>query len=98
MPATLPVQKLMRMAGKFVADQNGEWDHDAWEDLLAKAAKLGVAEDDESRRNLGNILEAGKFFHQQLPDAPKKKSASKKKKSAARKTGAKAKSRAKKKQ
>ena len=48
--------------------------------FLSKAAALGVVLDDESKRGLGNILEACKFFYCAGPaPAPKKKAPSKKK-------------------
>jgi len=56
-------QKLLDLAGKFVTVQNGKWNHVEWEAFLGDAAALGVELNDESRRNLGNILEASKYFH-----------------------------------
>ena len=63
MAAKNTTQKLLDLAGKFVTEQGGTWGHGEWETLLADAAKLGVELNDESRRNLGNILEASKYFH-----------------------------------
>jgi hypothetical protein len=80
MPAAKsPVQKLLELAGQFVTKQKGVWDHDDWEAFLTKAGSLGVPVDDESKRNLGNILEAAKYFHATMPPPPKKKAASRKK-------------------
>ncbi|HPO14448.1 MAG TPA: hypothetical protein PLI09_13480 [Candidatus Hydrogenedentes bacterium] len=67
------LQELLDLAGKFVADQKGQWDHDAWEGLLVKAEALGLELADENKRNLGNILEAAKYFYFCMPEeAPKK--------------------------
>ncbi len=84
-----PVEKLLELAGQFIAKQKGNWDHADWEAFLNKVGTLGVPTDDESKRNLGNILEAGKFFYASMPKAaPKKKTAAKKKPPAKKKTAA----------
>ncbi|HOF39671.1 MAG TPA: hypothetical protein PLD73_06325 [Candidatus Hydrogenedentes bacterium] len=74
------VEKLLALAGQFIATQKGVWEHEDWEAFLAKAGALGMPMDDECKRNLGNILEAGKFFYGILPStpAPKKAPAAKK--------------------
>ena len=64
------LEKLLDLAGEFVTEQKGAWEHDDWEAFLAKATKTGVEMDDESKRNLGNILEASKYFYQMMPPAP----------------------------
>ncbi len=80
MAKTHPVQKLLTLAGKFVAEQQGDWDHEAWERLLAEAAQSGMNMDDEAKRNLGNILEGSKYFYHKLPaKAPRKPRAKAKK-------------------
>ncbi|HNR30245.1 MAG TPA: hypothetical protein PKI11_05110 [Candidatus Hydrogenedentes bacterium] len=56
-------QKVLDLAGKFVAGQDGAWEHADWELFAEEAAALGFELTDESRRNLGNILEAAKYFH-----------------------------------
>lgn len=56
------LQSVLELAGKFVADQKGQWNHDSWEAFLGKIGALGVTVDDEAKRNLGNILESCKFF------------------------------------
>ena len=71
--------KLLDLAGSFVTKQRGTWDHEAWEDLLDKVAKLGFELNDENKRNLGNILEASRHFYSNMPAQPKKKAATKKK-------------------
>lgn len=71
------MEKLLDLAAKFVIERNGDWDHEAWEGLLADAAGFGLSVGDDFKRNLGNILEAAKFFYHHLPaEAPKKKAAS----------------------
>jgi len=68
------LQKVLDLAGKFVTKQHGEWNHDEWEALLPKVAKMGFEMGDETKRNLGNILEASKhFYHNGPPAAVKKK-------------------------
>jgi hypothetical protein len=59
-----PTKKVFTLAAAFIATQKGEWSHDAWEGLLKRTEKAGVpVQDDESKRNLGNILEGVKFFY-----------------------------------
>ena len=62
MAAKTTLQSVLEITGKFVADQKGQWDHDAWEAFLKKVSALGVSLDDEAKRNLGNILESCKYF------------------------------------
>lgn len=62
------LQELLDLAGKFVTEQQGQWDHDAWEALLVKAEALGLELADENKRNLGNILEAAKYFYFCMPE------------------------------
>lgn len=81
------LQKLLDLIGDFVVKQNGCWEHDEWETLVAKAHKLGVTLDDEGKRNLGNMLEAAKHFYHLAPPPAKKKTAAKK--TTAKKTAAK---------
>lgn len=72
------LEALLELAGKFVVAQKGQWDHDQWETLLQKAASLGVVVDDESKRNLGNILESCKYFYGNGCTCQPKKTAAKK--------------------
>ncbi|MBI4558816.1 MAG: hypothetical protein HY706_14635 [Candidatus Hydrogenedentes bacterium] len=74
------LEKLLGMAGEFVVKQHGDWNHADWEGLVEKVSMNGVAADDESKRNLGNILEASKYFYQILPAPPPMKRAAAKKK------------------
>ncbi len=73
------LEKLLELAGQFVSKQKGNWEHEDWEALLVKAGALGMPMDDECKRNLGNILEAGKYFYATMPQAPAKKAAPRKK-------------------
>lgn len=82
------VQKLLELAGDFVTKRNGDWDHEEWEGFLKKAEKIGAVSDDQGKRNLGNILEAAKFFYQRAdiePSKPSKAKAKSKPKAAAEK-------------
>ncbi|HOZ46533.1 MAG TPA: hypothetical protein PLO37_06125 [Candidatus Hydrogenedentes bacterium] len=67
MAAKNTIEGLLALAGKFVTDQNGAWEHEDWEHFLEEVAKLGFDLTDENKRNLGNILEACKFFYHCLP-------------------------------
>ncbi len=86
-PVKNALQKVLEMAGTFVTTQKGTWDHGDWERLLETLDSQGVVASDETKRNLGNILEASKYFYQ-LPVAPAKKKAAAKK-PAAKKSAAK---------
>ena len=89
------VQKLLELAVEFVTKRNGDWDHEEWEGFLKKAEKIGPVSDDPGKRNLGNILEAAKFFYQRAdiepskPTKAKAKAAAEKKKPAKKKTATK---------
>ena len=72
MSTATPIQKLLTLSGKFIAEQKGTWEHEDWLKLVEKASKLGFAATDENKRNLGNILEAGKYFYHVLPAKPPK--------------------------
>lgn len=86
MAKTHPVQQLLALAEKFVCERKGEWDHEAWECLLADAAKTGMDMGDEAKRNLGNILECMKYFYHTMPEkAPEKPKAKAKAKPKAKK-------------
>ena len=90
MAATPTIQKLMTLAGKFVAAQEGAWDHEAWEGLLSQAGKLGLEPSEVNQHRLGMILELSKELHQELPAPAAKKKAPARKKSPKRKKKAKA--------
>ncbi len=72
------LETLLELAGKFVVAQKGQWEHEQWEALLAKVAGLGIVVDDESKRNLGNILESCKYFYGSSCTCKPKKVAAKK--------------------
>lgn len=55
-------EQVLELAAKFVTRQQGVWEHADWEVFLGDAGKLGLDLSDETRRNLGNILEAAKSF------------------------------------
>lgn len=73
------LQKVLELAGQFVSAQKGDWCHEDWEGFLAKVAKAGISLNDESKRNLGNILEGLKFFYHMMAAPAKKAPAGKKK-------------------
>lgn len=71
--------QVLDLVGKFVTKQKGTWNHEDWENLLASVEKLGYSMDDETKRNLGNVLESSKYFYLSMPKAASKKKASAKK-------------------
>lgn len=91
------LQQLLDMAGKFVEEQRGKWEHKDWEAFLDQVNKAGVELTDEVKRNLGNVLEASKHFYSKVsvvPDKKKAKAKSKPKAKAKSKAKAKTKSKA----
>ena len=83
MAAKSILQEVLDLAGGFVSAQKGQWGHDEWEKLLSDAAALGLELTDETKRNLGNIVESCKHFHameaKPVKAVPAKKKASVKK-------------------
>lgn len=83
MPSKTTLDSILEMAGKFVVAQKGQWGHEEWEGFVSKVAALGVSLSDETKRNLGNILETCKYFYAigaaqaSGAAAPKKKAAAK---------------------
>ena len=61
------VSKVLDLVKKFLEKHEGTWDHSAWESLVEELESIGLTANDEMRRNLGNILEACKYFHGQEP-------------------------------
>jgi hypothetical protein len=88
MAAASPMAKVLNLCAKFVTDQDGKWNHEDWERLSAQVQKLGYpCDQDECKRNLGNILESCRYFYRHVPQgaagaAPAKKRAPAKKKTA----------------
>ncbi|MDQ1258136.1 MAG: hypothetical protein QG656_2745 [Candidatus Hydrogenedentes bacterium] len=82
MAAKSMYEKVLELCAQFVVKRKGAWEHDDWERFLIKAAQAGVELSDESKRNLGNILEGAKYFYlaapPPAPKKPAKKRASKK--------------------
>jgi len=89
MPATSPFPKLMDAVEKFVVKHRGQWNHSEWEQMTQEASQLGYpCEEDECKRNLGNILESCKFFYNYGGTAVGEGAAPAKKKPAPRKKSA----------
>ncbi len=78
MATGVTLEKVLDLVSQFVRAQKGCWGHDEWEAFLGKAAKAGVEITDESKRSLGNLLEAAKFFYDDACSAAPKKPAAKK--------------------
>ncbi|MBN2308216.1 MAG: hypothetical protein JXR94_04550 [Candidatus Hydrogenedentes bacterium] len=72
------MQKLLDLAGRFVTAHQAAWNHADWEEFVGQALALGFKDDDETRRNLGNALEASKFLYQRMPARPPAKRAARK--------------------
>jgi hypothetical protein len=80
MPAASPLSKLLGRVDKFVTQHDGHWNHSDWEQLVEEARAMGFPfDDDECKRNLGNILEASKYFYERgaQASAPAKKASAK---------------------
>ena len=59
---------------QFVEKTKGKWDHLGWEKFVKDIQKKGIDLTDETRSNLGVILESAKRFYSNLPlKAPKVK-------------------------
>lgn len=79
MAATSPFPKLIDLVRKFVEKHEGQWTHQDWEELVRDSRDLGYPfDEDECRRNLGNILEGAKYFYRLTPVAPAAKASAKK--------------------
>ena len=84
MAAKITLQELLDIAGGFVTRQKGAWEHKEWEALLKKVAAAGLELNDETKRNLGNILESAKYFYPMTAAAPAARPTAKKKVAATR--------------
>lgn len=89
-----PMQHFLNMAGDFVAEQKGKWEHKDWEAFLEQVQKAGWELSDELKKNLGNILEATKQFYIGVSKIPNKKPVGKSKPRAKAKSKSKAKAKA----
>ena len=79
MATKITLQELLDTAGGFVTTQKGAWEHDEWEALLKKLTRAGLELNDETKRNLGNILESAKYFYPIMAAASVAKPAARKK-------------------
>ncbi len=61
---TPPLFSLIDLAGKFVEQRKGIWDHEAWSDFIADVQKKGFEVTDEMTDYLGSVLESMKQFYQ----------------------------------
>ena len=61
---TLPLYGLIELAGKFVEQRKGIWDHQAWSDFLSDVQNKGFELTDEMTAYLGSVLESMKQFYQ----------------------------------
>lgn len=93
MPAASKLSKLLSGVEKFVVTHKGQWGHADWEKLVEDSRALGYPfDEDDCRRNLGNILEACKYFYRREDSAAPAKASARKaapaKKAAPRKKAA----------
>ncbi len=72
------LQKILDLAGQFIIAQKATWQHEDWERFLGQVAALGVTITDESKRNLGNLLESSKAFYTDTPAPTPKKAPARK--------------------
>jgi predicted flap endonuclease-1-like 5' DNA nuclease len=56
--------EIIKLAGSFVTENQGVWDHSAWLEFLAKVQKMGVEVSNGMQSNLGELLESMKRFYQ----------------------------------
>lgn len=56
--------EIIKLAGTFVTENKGMWDHSAWLGFLGKLQKMGVDVTDGMQSNLGELLESMKRFYQ----------------------------------
>lgn len=89
-----PLQNLLDMAGNFVTEQKGKWEHKDWEAFVEQVQRAGVDLSDEMKKSLGNLLEASKQFYARVSHVPDK-AAAKKSRPRSAKPKAKSKSKAK---
>ncbi len=61
---TPPLSSLIDLAGKFVEQRKGIWDHEAWSGFLSDVQKKGFELTDEMTTYLGSVLESMKQFYQ----------------------------------
>ncbi len=99
MATTHNLQKMTKLVGDFIVDQDGFWNHDQWESLCTQVGELGVEMDASFQEHLGMLLEHLRVFYFCMPVAspskPKAKAKAKPKAKAKAKTKAKAKAKAK---
>ncbi|HRK35487.1 MAG TPA: hypothetical protein PLJ47_12895 [Candidatus Hydrogenedentes bacterium] len=89
---------MLKMAGDFVTQQKGKWEHKDWEAFLEQVQKAGIELTDEVKKTLGHLLEVSKAFYMNVSSVPNKKKPAKKSTAKAKskaKTKAKAKSKSK---
>ncbi len=60
---TRAFEDLMGLAGKFVEQQKGMWDNDAWIGFLSDIQKKGIKVTEEVQFNTGDLLDSMKEFY-----------------------------------
>ncbi len=58
------IDEIVRLAGDFVTQQQGNWDHAEWLGFLSTLQKKGFEISDEAQGYVGQMLEATKSFYQ----------------------------------
>ena len=95
MTETHNLQKMIKLVGDFVVEQDGFWNHDQWENLCKQVAALRVDMDDSLEEHLGLLLEHLRVFYFCMPAIASAKAKAKAKPKAKAKAKAKPKAKAK---
>jgi hypothetical protein len=61
--------ELVQLAGDFVIQQRGVWDHPAWVDFLSRVEAGGIKVSPEMETYLGDLVEAIRRFHTSILSA-----------------------------
>ncbi len=61
--STKAFEDLIGLAGKFVQQQKGTWDNDAWVGFLSDMQNQGIKVTEEVQSNAGTLLEGMKNFY-----------------------------------
>ncbi len=59
-------EELFKMAGKFVEQQKGAWDHNTWLEFVTDAQKKGLELNEEMKNTVGTAMDAMKTCYESL--------------------------------
>ena len=63
------LDELVQLAGDFVVEQRGVWDHATWMDFVSRVESLGINISEEMETYLGELVEAIRKFHTSILSA-----------------------------